>query len=144
MLVILGFCVCVVLFASARLRQGLSSTLDLRLQTIVDLRLYVGTSVLYWTAAASFYAALYVTCYEDGSWLWGAMAAVIAGKGLVDTAMWHLTARHRRIDDARLRALSSKVGADGAIGGDASRATELQRPIGAYPAEDDQEQLLQG
>ena len=144
MLVILGFCVCVVLFASARLRQGLSSTLDLRLQTIFYLRLYVGTSVLYWTAAASFYAALYVTCYEDGSWLWGAMAAVIAGKGLVDTAMWHLTARHRRIDDARLRALSSKVGADGAIGGDASRATELQRPIGAYPAEDDQEQLLQG
>ncbi len=104
---ILTFCVFAVLFASARLWEGLQATYEVRLQTIKDLILYVGTSVIYWMAAASIYVALMFYCYPTWHWgggehdwqagvLWSLMGLTIASKGGLNAVVWHWTA-HRYI-----------------------------------------------
>ena len=100
---ILTFCVFAVLFATARLWEGLQATYEVRLQTIKDLVLYVGTGIVYWSAAAIIYLLLMLFCYPDwhavwADWeagmLWSLMGLTIASKGGLNAVVWHLTA-HR-------------------------------------------------
>ena len=100
---ILIFCVFVVVFATARLSEGLQATYEVRLGTIKDLRLYVGTGMAYWLVAATCYLLLLLNCYPDwtglapgeasAAVLWSSMGLTIALKGLVDALLWHSTAQ---------------------------------------------------
>ena len=100
---ILVFCLLVVAFATARLSEGLQATYEVRLQTIKDLRLYVGTGLSYWIVMATCYLLLLFNCYPDwtrlqpgqggAAVLWSSMGLVIALKGLLDSLLWHTTAR---------------------------------------------------
>ena len=108
---ILTFCILSVLFATARLWEGLQATYEVRLQTIKDLILYVGTGVVYWMAASIIYLALMLHCYPMWHWgsagkdwqagaLWSLMGLTIASKGGLNAVVWHLTA-HRYIKAER-------------------------------------------
>ena len=100
---IISFCIVVVAFATARLSEGLQATYEVRLQTIKNLRLYVGSGFFYWCVAGLFYYLLLLNCYPDWTTLrpgkdagpaalWVGFALTIAGKGLVDALLWHFTA----------------------------------------------------
>ena len=110
-------------FATARLSEGLQATYEVRKSTIKDLRLYVGTGMVYWLIAALCYVALLVNCYPDwiigqadnvkSTALWSAMGLTIALKGLVDALLWHTTARRIiMVDTARRTNAFSQFNAD--------------------------------
>ena len=100
---ILTFCVFAVLFATARLWEGLQATYEVRQQAIKDLILYVGTGLVYWGAAGLMYFLLMLYCYPDWEWgahgdvwsgvLWSFMGLTIASKGGLNAAVWRLPAR---------------------------------------------------
>lgn len=89
-------------YPGAQTHGCVQSTYEVRLQTIKDLILYVGTGVIYWLMAAIIYILLMLFCYPDLEWgtgqtsaavLWSSMGLVIASKGATNALLWHLTAR---------------------------------------------------